>query len=50
MRAFAEMVDLYPCFTPLRNPESNGLAKSFVKTFKRDDVFVNNRSNAETVL
>ena len=49
-RAFAEMVGLNPCFTPVRNPESNGLAESFVKTFKRDYVFVNDRSDAETVL
>jgi transposase InsO family protein len=43
------MVGLNPCFTPVRNPESNGLAESFMKTFKRDYVFVNDRSDAETV-
>jgi hypothetical protein len=27
-------------FTPVRSPESNGMAEAFVKTFKRDDVYV----------
>ena len=49
-KSFAELVGLNPCFTPVRNPESNGLAESFVKTFKRDYVYVNDRSDAQTVL
>jgi putative transposase len=24
------------CFTPVRSPESNGIAEAFAKTFKRD--------------
>ena len=33
-------LNLVPCFTPVENPESNGMAEAFVKTFKRDDVRV----------
>ncbi len=38
---FAMSLGLKPCFTPVRSPESNGMAESFVKTFKRDYVHVN---------
>ncbi len=31
---FALALGLLPCFTPVRRPESNGMAESFVKTFK----------------
>ena len=37
---FAPRLNLVPCFTPVKSPESNGRAESFVKTFKRDYVFV----------
>lgn len=30
-----------PCTTPVRSPQSNGMAEAFVKTFKRDYVAVN---------
>jgi transposase InsO family protein len=33
---FAAALGLVPCFTPVRSPESNGIAEAFVKTFKRD--------------
>jgi len=36
--SFAQSIDLAPCFTPVRSPQSNGMAESFVKTFKRDYV------------
>ena len=39
-----------PCFTPVHSPESNGMAESFVKSFKRDDVFVHQRPDAQSVL
>ena len=48
--AFAELLGLVPCFTPVRSPESNGMAESFVKTFKRDYVYVHDRPDAKTVL
>ncbi|OPY74796.1 MAG: IS2 transposase TnpB [Syntrophorhabdus sp. PtaU1.Bin153] len=35
---FARMMGLEPCTTPYQSPESNGMAESFVKTFKRDYV------------
>jgi putative transposase len=47
---FAAALGLVPCFTPVRSPESNGLAEAFVKTFKRDYVRVNPLSDAVTVL
>ena len=47
---FGERLGLVPCFTPVRSPESNGMAESFVKTFKRDYVYVHDRPDAKTVL
>ena len=38
------------CFTPVRSPESNGLAEAFVKTFKRDYVRLNARPDAAAVI
>ena len=49
-RQFAGQLNLMPCFTPVKSPESNGLAEAFVKTFKRDYVRVNPLPNALTVL
>lgn len=34
--AFASWLGLVSRFTPVRSPESNGMAEAFVKTFKRD--------------
>jgi len=47
---FAIALGLMPRFTPIRSPESNGMAESFVKTFKRDYVRCNPRPDARTVL
>ncbi len=47
---FAIALGLMPRFTPIRSPESNGMAESFVKTFKRDYVRCNPRPDAITVL
>ncbi len=48
--AFAREIGLQFCNTPAYSPQSNGMAEAFVKTFKRDYVFVNNRPNANAVL
>jgi len=37
---FAVHLGLIPCFTPVRSPQSDGVAEAFVKNFKRDDVYV----------
>jgi transposase InsO family protein len=37
-RDFAAALNLVPCFTPVRSPESNGICEAFVKTLKRDYV------------
>jgi putative transposase len=49
-RDFAVALNLTPCFTPVRSPESNGMAEAFVKTFKRDYVRVNPLPDAVTAL
>lgn len=49
-RKFARTLGLEPCTTPSYSPESNGMAESFVKTFKRDYVRVNEIISAEEVL
>ena len=48
--AMAHSLGLMACTTPVRSPESNGMAEAFVKTFKRDYVFVHDRPDARTVL
>ena len=47
---FATALNLIPCFSPVRSPESNGVCEAFVKTFKRDYVRVNPRQDAISVL
>jgi transposase InsO family protein len=48
--AFAHMMGLEVCTTPYYSPESNGMAESFVKTFKRDYVSMHDLPDAKTVM
>ncbi len=47
---FAHELGLVPCFTPVRSPESNGMAEACVKSFKLEYVFVHSHPDAKTVL
>jgi transposase InsO family protein len=49
-RAFGEKCGLIICNTPAYSPQSNGAAEAFVKTFKRDYVYLNDLWDAEHVL
>jgi putative transposase len=49
-RLFAEDLGLVPCTTPSYSPQSNGMSEAFVKTFKRDYVYLSDLPNASTVL
>ena len=49
-RIFASQLGLRPCYTPVKSPESNGIAEAFVKTLKRDYVHVTPLPDATTVL
>jgi transposase InsO family protein len=40
---FAAALNLIPCLTPVRSPESNGVCEAFDKTLKRDYARVNPR-------
>ncbi|QJT10398.1 IS3 family transposase [Oceanidesulfovibrio marinus] len=46
---FASWLGLESRFTPVRSPESNGIAEAFVNTFKRDYVRISDRPDAVTV-
>ena len=46
----ATALGLKLCFTPIRSPESNGIAEAFVKTFKRDYARLSILPDAETVI
>jgi transposase InsO family protein len=48
--AFAHAIRLVRCFTPVRSPESNGIAEAFVKTFKRAYARLNPRPDAAAVM
>lgn len=49
-REFGRGLGLIVCNTPAYSPQSNGMAEAFVKTFKRDYVYVNELWTAEHVL
>ena len=49
-RALARYIGLVPCTTPIQSPQSNGMAESFVKTFKRDYARVSAKPDAASVL
>lgn len=49
-RALARSLGLKPINTPVCSPQSNGMAESFVNTFKRDYVARMDLSNARTVM
>jgi putative transposase len=49
-RRIAKQLGLTPINTPVCSPQSNGMAESFVNTFKRDYVSHMDRTDAATVL
>ena len=49
-RQFAQIMGFEVCTTPYYSPESNGMAESFVNTFKRDYVHVNPLPDAKSVM
>nr|WP_286790804.1 MULTISPECIES: IS3 family transposase [unclassified Pseudomonas] len=49
-RQFARQIGLQPVSTPVRSPQSNGMAESFVKTIKRDYVAHMPKPDRETAL
>ncbi|RMV46732.1 putative transposase for insertion element [Pseudomonas amygdali pv. lachrymans] len=49
-RLFARQIGLQPVTTPVRSPQSNGMAESFVKTIKRDYVANMPKPDRETAL
>jgi transposase InsO family protein len=49
-RAFGHDSGLVVCTTPAYSPESNGMAEAFVKTFKRDYVYLARLADAASVL
>jgi putative transposase len=49
-RDFATALNLVPCFTPIRSPESNGMSEAFVKTLKRDYVRITPLPDARAVI
>ena len=47
---FARSLGLLVCTTPTYSTQSNGVAEAFVKTFKRDYVYVNQLPSADEVI
>ncbi len=49
-QSFARALGLKPITSPLQSPQCNGIAESFVKTFKRDYVRLTNRPDFDPVM
>lgn len=49
-REFARGLKIINCFTPVRSPESNGMAEALVKTIKRDYASCSPLRDANTVI
>jgi len=49
-REFGRSVGLLVCTTPAYSPQSNGMAEAFIKSFKRDYVYLSRLETAESVL
>ncbi|SCX32021.1 insertion element IS2 transposase InsD [Agrobacterium sp. DSM 25558] len=49
-RLFAQALNLIPCFTPVASPQSNGMSEAFVKTLKRDYIWISQVPDAQTAL
>lgn len=49
-RSFGAALGLAVCTTPAYSPESNGMAECFVKSFKRDYVYLHRLDSAESVM
>ncbi len=49
-KTLAREIGLEPRTTPVRSPQSNGMAEAFVRTIKRDYVRVSSRPDARTVI
>ena len=49
-RAFGRSLGMLVCNTPAYSPESNGMAEAFVKSFKRDYVYVHRLDDAASVM
>jgi len=45
-----KQLGLKPVTTPITSPQSNGMAESFVKTFKRDYAKLEHRPDSQTVM
>jgi putative transposase len=50
VQAFAAQLNLKSCYTAAYSPESNGMSEAFVKTIKRDYVYVTDCDCADNVL
>jgi len=48
-RSFAAFLGFVVCMTPVRRPQSNGMAEAFVKTFKHDYVYLNELPDVASV-